>query len=220
MFEFYSKIIHRALKMTFDFLGFKSYSAVFKTIFLWCVSSIVIYVFFNSLINSRMEAAISALIGLVFSFFLIFMVALIVSPAKMYSELIAKNKEYQCDIDKAVDSESKMTELSSLYYEGKAIYHNGFNDEEEKINWVEKMQSWVSFVEERIVNDFSVTTLHRFRDTGNGFHYSIESMNRDLSIENTYLLSKYSSYLSNLNEIVLYERPSPEVDLMGKYGKL
>lgn len=217
MIQFYIAVIKKALNMTLSFLGLSSTSATLRAALLWMVSSLIVYVFFEKLFEARIELAISALLGLFMTAIVVFVISLVVSPVKIYEALSQENKDFSQAILSAISSESRIEDLSKIYYEGKEAYRIGFSDEESRELWVAKMETWENNAENYLKRWFGVTALHKFRDTGTGFHFTIESMGHDLSNEDRSLLAKYSSLIEHLNEIILYDSSKPEAALKTIY---
>lgn len=217
-YRYYLKALKEALCFVSEFLGFSSKVSVFRAILLWAITTLLIYFVANeSLLQSRIELGISSMLSIVLVTSVVFTVSLFIAPVKLHNKIESENIKLKSIIDSAVDMESRLEELSGLYYEGKKLYDKGFQDEEEGLRWERSLNEWGKVVETKIKEGFSISELHKFRQPQGFSYYQIRSIPDELIEKHKEPLERFTAYVSNLNDIVEFNSCNIEAAIKYKY---
>jgi hypothetical protein len=217
-YRYYLKVLEEALRFVSKFLGFSSKVSIVRAILLWAITTLCIYFIANeSLIQSRLELRVSSVFSIVLLACVVFIVSLFRAPVKLHDKVESENAKLKSIIDSAVDMESRLEELSRLYYEGKKLYDSGFLDEEERVGWERSLNEWERVVETKIKEGFSISELHKFRQPQGFSYFRIRLIPDELIEKHKEVLERFTAHISNLNDIVEFNSCNIEAAIKYDY---
>ncbi|MTI10201.1 hypothetical protein [Curvivirga aplysinae] len=123
------------------------------------------------------------------------------TPARIDASKSEALKVFVTQLERVCNEESFLQDLSNKYFEGLTIY----DEKKDFSEWIDRLDIWASEVETLLSEHCSISTLHSFRQSGNGASrvrdWEWEEISHNDAWEQT---AKYSSKLFALDDIIKF----------------